>query len=94
LQTEQPFSIAMPYNRTSQLPSAVKKLPPRAKRIFRRAFNNAYDHYDSESVAFRVAWSAVKRLYKKRGDAWVVKKGNGRRNKYSSSSSSEDSDYY
>ncbi|AUA60280.1 ChaB-like [Operophtera brumata nucleopolyhedrovirus] len=81
----------MPYNRTAELPSALKKLPPRAKRIFRRAFNNAYDHYDSEDVAFRVAWSAVKRLYKKRGDAWVAKKGNGRR---ISSSSSEDSDYY
>ena len=53
-------------------------LPPHAEEIFMKAFNSAYDEYkdsddrrgnDSrEEVAFKVAWSAVKKTYEKGDD--------------------------
>jgi cation transport regulator len=66
----------MPYQTTSDLPSAVRDhLPPHAQDIFREAFNSAWDEYQSprkrqgnesrEEAAFRVAWAAVKHEYQK-----------------------------
>jgi len=64
---------AMPYASNDELPPAVANhLPPHAQDIFREAFNHAWDEYDSdEERAFRVAWAAVKRSYRKRGNTWV-----------------------
>jgi cation transport regulator len=51
-------------------------LPPHAHDIFRAAFNNAWARYGrrdlqrGEEIAHRVAWSAVKRQYRKVGDHW------------------------
>lgn len=76
----------MPYNSRDELPESVKGvLPPHAEEIFMKAFNNAYDEYkdsderrgkDSrEEVAFKVAWSAVKKMYEKGDDnKWHLKK--------------------
>jgi cation transport regulator len=63
----------MPYSSNLELPPAVRNhLPPHAQDIFREAFNHAWDGYDGdEERAFRVAWAAVKRQYRKRGDEWV-----------------------
>ena len=63
----------MPYASNSELPPAVANhLPAHAKDIFREAFNHAWDEYSGdEPRAFRVAWSAVKRSYRKRGSDWV-----------------------
>ena len=63
----------MPYSSNLELPPAVRNhLPPHAQDIFREAFNHALDGYDGdEERAFRVAWAAVKRQYRKRGDEWV-----------------------
>ena len=63
----------MPYAANLELPPAVRNhLPEHAQDIFREAFNHAWDEYgDDEERAFRVAWAAVKRRYRKRGDAWV-----------------------
>lgn len=69
----------MPYNSRDELPESVKGvLPPHAEEIFMKAFNSAHDEYkdsddrlgnDSrEEVAFKVAWSAVKRKYEKGED--------------------------
>ncbi|MBI2811232.1 MAG: ChaB family protein, partial [Candidatus Melainabacteria bacterium] len=49
--------------------------------IFKEAFNSAYEQYESdvdEVRAFKIAWSAVKRTYEKKGGKWVrkPKKGN------------------
>jgi cation transport regulator len=68
----------MPYRSTHDLPPAVReRLPMHAQDIFLAAFNNAFDEYagraDREAVAFRTAWSAVKRKYRKIGDEWVEK---------------------
>jgi cation transport regulator len=68
----------MPYRSISDLPPAVnERLPLHAQEIFLAAFNNAFDDCadrpDREPVAFRVAWAAVKRRYRKIGDDWVEK---------------------
>jgi cation transport regulator len=64
---------AMPYASNDELPPAVADhLPPHAQDIFRQAFNHAWDEYGGdEQRAFRVAWSAVKRGYRKLGNEWV-----------------------
>jgi cation transport regulator len=63
----------LPYARTSELPEGVKgALPKRGQRIFRAAFNAAHRTYGgNEERAFKVAWAAVKRVFKKKGGKWV-----------------------
>lgn len=71
----------MPYVTTSDLPPAVRRLPPHAQEIFLAAFNSAWRSYagrgppEQEEMAFRVAWAAVKKHYRKLGGAWVAKAG-------------------
>jgi cation transport regulator len=73
----------MPYTTTADLPPAARHLPLHAQEIFLAAFNNAWDEYagrgpvGQEETAFRVAWAAVKKHYKKRGDQWVPKERRG-----------------
>lgn len=67
----------MPYRKLQDLPDSVRGvLPKHAQEIYQEAFNNAYKEYRSpkerrdpkesrEEVAHKVAWSAVKRVYKK-----------------------------
>ena len=67
----------MPYRRNADLPPAVRDhLPPHAQDIFREAFNHAWVEYADdprgEEIPHRVAWAAVKRRYRKLGDAWVA----------------------
>jgi len=64
---------AMPYASNDELPpAAADHLPSHAQDIFREAFNHAWDEYArDEQRAFRVAWAAVKRGYRKRGNEWV-----------------------
>jgi cation transport regulator len=70
----------MPYSTIADLPPAVRHLPPHAQQIFLSAFNNAWQTYaqrglqQQEEIAFRVAWSVVKKQYRKRGDAWIPKR--------------------
>jgi cation transport regulator len=74
----------MPYNRNADLPKAVRNvLPERAQEIYRKAFNNAVKQYkdpkkrrvkeSADVTSRRVAWSAVRKLYKKVGTQWVKK---------------------
>ena len=71
--------IRTPYDTTSDLPPAVRRLPPHAQEIFLGAFNSAWESYadrgphEQEEVAFRVAWAAVKKRYRKQGERWVPK---------------------
>jgi cation transport regulator len=62
----------MPYATIDDLPPAVRHLPVHAQEIFRAAFNAAWDNYGDEETAFRVAWAAVKKRYRKCGDEWVA----------------------
>ena len=66
----------MPYDHNAELPKSVRDhLPEHAQTIYREAFNHAWQQYardpDHEAIAHRVAWSAVKRQYRKDGDRWV-----------------------
>ena len=63
----------MPYSTNDELPASVHNhLPSHAQDIFREAFNHAFEHYDGdESVAFRIAWTAVKRQYERIDGQWV-----------------------
>lgn len=69
----------MPYVTTSDLPPAARRLPPQAQEIFLSAFNSAWQSYadrsarEQEEIAFRVAWAAVKKRYRKQGEMWVPK---------------------
>jgi cation transport regulator len=65
---------------------AIDTLPSHAQKIYSKVHKNAIKQYVSsskrrggtgqskEQVAHRVAWSAVKKEYKKKGDKWVPKK--------------------
>lgn len=66
----------MPYQHRSDLPASVRHaLPEHAQDIFKEAFNHAIAEYqdpkkrrdnsDSETIAFRVAWAAVEKVYHK-----------------------------
>jgi cation transport regulator len=74
----------MPYDSISDLPDPVKKnLPKYAQKIYLEAYNSAWKQYAKpkdrrgddtrEETAHKVAWSAVKKKYKKKGDKWVRK---------------------
>jgi cation transport regulator len=74
----------MPYERNADLPKSVRDhLPAHAQTIYREAFNSAFDQYKDaedrrgdasrEETAHKVAWSAVKQKYRKKGDDWVAK---------------------
>lgn len=65
----------------------IDELPKHAQHIFKKAHSNAIKEYkdpdkrregnkeSAEEVAHKVAWAAVKREYKKKGDDWVKKDG-------------------
>jgi cation transport regulator len=62
----------MPYKSIADLPDNVRDVLPRhAQEIFHEAFNSAYDEYKErgpegrEETAFKVAWAAVKKKYRK-----------------------------
>ena len=64
---------------------AIDTLPSHAQHIYKKAHKNALKQYKSpskrrggkqqsrEQVAHKVAWAAIKREYKKKGDKWVPK---------------------
>jgi cation transport regulator len=65
---------------------AIDTLPSHAQHIYTKAHKNALKQYQSpskrrggkrqskEKVAHKVAWSAVRKKYKKKGNKWVPKK--------------------
>ena len=59
------------------LPEPLHSLPHHAREIFVAAFNNAWRTYsdrgdeEQERIAHKVAWSAVKRRYRKSGAGWI-----------------------
>ena len=73
----------MPYASNHELPKPVRdNMPAHAQAIYRKAFNSAWEEYASrktrrsrratrEATAHKVAWAAVKQVYRKQGDRWV-----------------------
>lgn len=67
---------AMPYLSIDDLPPPVRNnLPRHAQKIFKDAFNSAYQthHGEDEVTSFKIAWAAVKQTYEKRNGKWVKK---------------------
>ena len=64
----------MPYPTIASLPDTIRVLPVRGQRVWRAVFNNAVKRFP-ETRARKMAWGAVKRLYKKQGDKWIERKG-------------------
>jgi cation transport regulator len=62
----------MPYPTNSDLPKQLQGLPAEAQTIFRSAFNAAFKE-SGEEAARKIAWSAVKKVFEKKGDKWVKK---------------------
>jgi cation transport regulator len=69
----------MPYDRIDELPDSVRdNLPQHAQEIYKEAYNSAWSQYADpedrreeagrEETAHRVAWSAVKQVYRKQAD--------------------------
>lgn len=75
----------MPFKTKEDLPENVtNKLPSHGQTIYMKAFNSAWEQYDTakerkenrsrEETAHAVAWSAVKKVYKKdKLGNWVKK---------------------
>ncbi len=74
----------MPYDKLSELPDSVKNnLPKHGQEIYKEAYNSAWDEYKNpkerrdnasrEETAHKVAWSAVKKKFRKQGEKWVPK---------------------
>ena len=69
----------MPYESINELPKSVRNLPSRAKTLYMKAFNSAWEENDEmqdasrEKVSHESAWSAVKIEYEKDEDTgeWV-----------------------
>jgi cation transport regulator len=71
---------------SSRTRKAIDTLPSHGQKIYNKAHKNALKQYTSpskrrgdkqqskEQVAHKVAWSAVKKEYKKKGDKWIPKK--------------------
>jgi len=60
-----------PYKKNKDLPKSVKVLPPAGQTLWRKVFNKSLPN--GEDYARKVAWSVVKKTYKKDGDKWVKK---------------------
>jgi len=61
----------MSENNKKQLPEQVKSLPLEAKKIFLKAFNSARSNGKNDNDAIKVAFSAVRVKFSKKGNSWV-----------------------
>lgn len=59
--------------KASELPSTLRKSPPKAQRTFTKAHDAAAEQYGEGERAHRVAFSAVKHSFEKVGDHWEPK---------------------
>lgn len=61
----------------SELPSTLKKSPPKAQRTFAKVHDAAAEQYGEGERAYRAAFSAVKHGFEKVGDHWEAKDEKG-----------------
>jgi cation transport regulator ChaB len=60
------------------LPGTLKRSPAKAQRTYATALDSAHEEYEGdEERAHRVAFSAVKHSFEKKGDHWEPKKRKG-----------------
>jgi cation transport regulator ChaB len=63
----------MPFKTNAELPKRVKVLPEKGQTIFRKAFNASFSEFGEER-SIKIAWNAVKKVFEKKADRWVLKK--------------------
>lgn len=65
-----------PYQTIKDLPAQVKNnMSIDLQRVFMRVFNNAYEQYQNDTRAFRVAWSVIRNIGRKdKKGIWIRKK--------------------
>lgn len=61
----------------SELPDTLKRSPEKAQRTWIKAHDSAVDEYGEGERAHRVAFSALKHSFQKKGDRWVPKQRSG-----------------
>lgn len=66
------------FDTNEELPENVKVLPQEGQTIWRKSFNSALEQGNSETTAIKIAWSAVKKVFKKNDDGEWVKKKNSK----------------
>jgi cation transport regulator ChaB len=60
------------------LPGTLKRSPAKAQRTYAKALDSAHEEYEGdEERAHRVAFSAVKHSFEKKGDHWEPKNEKG-----------------
>lgn len=62
----------MKYKSTNELPSSIKKLPMVAQKLFLSTFNDSVKR-QSDEVAFKVAWTIVKKQFKLVEGKWIAR---------------------
>jgi cation transport regulator ChaB len=60
-----------------ELPGTLQRSPEKAQRTFAKAHDSAAEQYGDGERAHRVAYSAVKHSFEKRGDHWEPKDHKG-----------------
>ncbi len=60
-----------------ELPSTLQRSPEKAQRTFAKAHDSAVETYEEGERAHRVAYSALKHSFEKRGDHWEPKDKKG-----------------
>lgn len=63
--------------RKGELPGTIQRSPKEAQETFAKAHDSAVETYGEGERAHRVAYSALKHKFEKRGDHWVPKDGKG-----------------
>jgi cation transport regulator ChaB len=63
--------------KAEELPSTLKKSPPKAQRTFAKAHDSAAEQYGEGERAHRTAFAALKRGFEKVGDHWEKKDQKG-----------------
>jgi cation transport regulator len=67
-------NIIAPYKTIDDLPDSIKVLPVSGQLLWLKTFNSVYNESGDEEKAIKVAWSQVKKVYKKNSDGNWVKK--------------------
>ncbi len=62
----------MVYKNKAELPVELRRLPVKAQNMFMKAFNSSITR-TSEEVAYKVAWSLVKKQFKKVDGKWIAR---------------------
>ena len=61
----------------ADMPSTIKRSPPKARRTWRKTHDSAVEQYGEGERANRTAFAALKNKFEKRGDRWRHKGHSG-----------------